>query len=382
MDQPLAEKIPGKLRILVAPLDWGLGHATRCIPVIKELLAQGCDVWLAAEGMQKELLTAEFPDLPVLDLPGYRIRYANTKRGLLWKMLSQVSKMRSAIRNEHQWLKKAVKKYSFDALISDNRYGLYHSKIPCVFITHQLCIKSPAGKWTEKLLRKRNYRYINRFTECWVPDTEGESNLSGDLSHPDKKPSVPIRYIGLLSRLSYSPFPKVSGQAGDGGKKNHLLVLLSGPEPQRSILEEKIVEQISHYNGTAAVVRGLPGSASLIPSTNMIHFYNHLPANKLNEEMQKAEYVISRSGYSTIMDIAALRKKSILIPTPGQTEQEYLGEYLSKKGMAVTAAQKKFSLTAALKAAVDHAYRLPEITENNLPSAVADLLHQSKPALG
>ncbi|MEK7224721.1 MAG: glycosyltransferase [Bacteroidota bacterium] len=380
MNQPSNEKtrlpdgqVHGKLRILLAPLDWGLGHATRCIPIIRELLMQGCDVWLAGEGAQKELLKTEFPDLPFIDLPGYRINYAKTKKGLLWKMIRQGPKLRRAIRQEHQWLKKAVKQYSFDAVISDNRYGLYHSKIPSVFLTHQLYIKSPLGKWTEKLLQKRNYKYIKRFKECWIPDSESENNLAGELSHPEKKPSVPLQYIGLLSRFEKQDIEE---------KKKHLLVLLSGPEPQRSLLEEKIIHEISHYNGTAVVVRGLPGYASLIPSTNMIHFYNHLPAKELNAEMLKAEYIISRSGYSTVMDIVALQKKSIFIPTPGQTEQEYLGEYLMKKGIAPCMKQEKFSLTTALETAANYSYSIP-VMQNNLQVMIADFLHQvGNPALG
>jgi hypothetical protein len=153
MNQPGTDKKQGKPRILVAPLDWGLGHATRCIPIIRELLVQDCDVWLAGEGAQEQLLKNEFPELPFLDLPGYRIRYAKTKRGLLWKMIQQGPKMQQAIRYEHRWLKKAVKEHGFDAVISDNRYGLYHSSVPSFFITHQLTIKSPLGKWTEKILQ-------------------------------------------------------------------------------------------------------------------------------------------------------------------------------------------------------------------------------------
>lgn len=382
MDQPLDEKNLRKLRILVAPLDWGLGHATRCIPIIRELLAQGADVWLAGEGAQKQLLETEFPELTFLPIPGYRILYSKTKRGLIWKMIQQGPKMRRAIQYEHRWLKKMIKEHQFNAVISDNRYGLYHAGIPCIFITHQLTIKSYAGKWTEKILQKRNYHYINKFTECWVPDlpagqagAEGENNLAGDLSHPALKPGVPVRYIGLLSRFEKTDIPE---------KKNHLLIVLSGPEPQRSMLEEKIITDISHYNGTAVIVRGLPDSASLIPSTSMIRFYNHLPADLLNMEMASAEYVISRSGYSTVMDIVTLQKKSILIPTPGQTEQKYLGEYLMKKGIAVISGQEEFSLRKALSAAANHNYTFPERFDNDiLRKAIHHLLYQScNPSLG
>jgi UDP-N-acetylglucosamine transferase subunit ALG13 len=272
-------------------------------------------------------------------------------------------------------LKKMIAQHHFDAVISDNRYGLYHSSIPCIFITHQLTIKSSAGKWTEKILQKRNYKYINRFTACWVPDINRENNLAGELSHPFIAPAVPVHYIGLLSRFIKNDVAE---------KKNHLLIILSGPEPQRTMLEEKIINDISHYNGTVTVVRGLPGSASLIPSTNMIKFYNHLSTAELNIAMQEAEYVISRSGYSTVMDIMALQKKSILIPTPGQTEQEYLGHYLMKKGIAVSISQKGFTLNKALAASMKYNYQIPIVTTGTvLKETIEKFLYQScTPALG
>lgn len=326
-------------KLLVAPLDWGLGHATRCIPLIKDLLAQDCAVWLAGEGAQEILLRKEFPSLPFLYLPGYRVRYARTGRGLLWRMLMQGPGFRQTIKYENTWLKKKVEEYGFDAVISDNRYGLYHEKINCFFITHQLSIKTGMGRWTEKMLQRINYNYINRFTECWVPDEKGENNLAGELSHPEKFPSIPVKYIGPLSRFEKKSAPII---------KDHILVILSGPEPQRSILEDKIVDNIAHYNSTAVVVRGLPADASIIPSTNTILFYNHLPADELQKEFEKAEWIIGRTGYSTVMDITTMQKKSILIPTPGQPEQEYLAKYLMKNKLAFCVKQKEFSLQQAL----------------------------------
>ena len=357
MDQLLEEKyLPAgqtslrKPRILVAPLDWGLGHATRCIPLIRQLLIQSAEVWLAGEGAQKELLKLEFPDIPFLQLDGYRVKYARSATGFLFSILRQTHKIITAIKKENAWLKNQVKEYGFDAVISDNRYGLYHSAIPCIFITHQLTIKNPMGKWVEKILQKRNYRHINRFTECWVPDEENVNDLAGELSHPKKMPSVPVRYVGTISR-----FEKKDVQE----KKDHLLIVLSGPEPQRSILEDKIIKEVGHYNGTATIVRGLPNAESFIPSSNMIRFYNHLSAEELNKEMQQAEYVISRCGYSTIMDLVKLQKKNILIPTPGQTEQEYLSNYLSQKRIAFCMSQNKFSLEKALQEALQFSYHIP-----------------------
>lgn len=352
--QPRKPRLSGRqVRILLAPLDWGLGHATRCIPIIRELIKQDCEVWVAAEGTQETLLRKEFPTLTYLHLQGYRAKYARTKTGLLWQMLIQSPKFLQVIKKEYDWLQKAILKHGFDAVISDNRYGLHHSKIPCIFITHQLTIKSPLGKWSENFLQKRNYRYINQFAECWVPDTE-ENSLAGELSHPTKPPETKVHYIGPLSRFNKKDFDEI---------EKHLLFILSGPEPQRTLLENKIVDEVSHYNGTATIVRGLPGDHSLIPSTNMIRFYNHLSADELNDEMQKAEIVISRTGYSTVMDIATLQKKSILIPTPGQTEQEYLAEYLYAKQFAVCVSQKDFSLAKELKEAINFSYHFPSLPE-------------------
>jgi uncharacterized protein (TIGR00661 family) len=357
-----------KPRILVAPLDWGLGHATRCIPIVQELLALHCDVWLAGEGIQEELLKTEFPDLPLLSLPGYRIRYSKTAKGLAWKMIQQGSKINRAIKFENRWLKKMMALYQFDAVISDNRYGLYHPSVPCIFITHQLLIKSSMAPWSERVLQKINYRYINQFAACWIPDHETNHPLAGDLSHPAVYPGIPVRYIGPLSRFEQKDIAVI---------KNHLLIILSGPEPQRSLLEEIILRDISHYNHTATIVRGLPGFSSHIPSTNMIRIYNHLPSAALNDEISKAEYVISRSGYSTVMDLMALQKKSILIPTPGQTEQEYLGEYLMKKRMAVGILQTGFSLQPVLEKAQAFSYTIPEISRGHfLTETIQQLLKQ------
>lgn len=352
----MSEKRSGKLRILVAPLDWGLGHATRCIPLIRQLLLQQCEVWLAGEGAQQKLLQQEFPQLPFLPLQGYRIKYAKSASGLIFNLLRQVGQIKKAIQYEQEWLQRMAAAHSFNAIISDNRYGLFHSHIPSVFITHQLQIKSPFGKWSERWLHKKNYAYINRFSACWVPDKEGKENLAGALSHPEKMPEIPVSYLGAVSRFE----KKV-----DAVREKHLLVLLSGPEPQRSILENTIINEISFYEGSATVVRGLPESEKFIPSTNMIQFYNHLPADKLNEEMQKTSLIIARSGYSTVMDIAALEQKSILIPTPGQTEQEYLARYLQAKNFAPFVLQKDFSLAKALTKAQTFSYQTASFKADN-----------------
>ena len=374
MNQPPGEILLRKFRILVAPLDWGLGHTTRCIPIIKELLSQDYEVLAAGDRQQERLLTAEFPGLRFLPLKGYGIEYS--KKNLALKLISQIPKIIFRIRNERNWLRKAVVAEYIDAVISDNRFGLYHEKIPTVFITHQLQIKSTLGSASEKILRSWNYHHIHRFTECWVPDADGPDNLAGELSHPAVLPRIPVTYIGLLSRF------QTGGQFGESAKAQHghLLFILSGPEPQRTLLEDKIIDDVSHYPGTATIIRGLPSSLSTIPSTGMIKVFNHLPADELMQEMEKAELVISRCGYSTVMDLMALQKKAILIPTPGQTEQEYLAAHLHRQHIAFTIAQKDFSLPRILEKVKGFNYKVQSSAgDHKLKGAIQNFLSKVEP---
>lgn len=337
--------ITKKLKILLAPLDWGLGHTTRCIPIIKLLLEAGHNVTLAAMGRHAQLLMDEFPQLEIMDLKGYGLSYSLKKTLTPWKIMLQLPKILISIKRERQWLDTQMAKRRFDVVISDCRFGLFHKDAFCVIITHQLQIKSPFGKWSEGFLRKFNYRFINRFNECWVPDFESSNNLAGELSHPAQLPRVPVKYIGGLSRFKY------------GVQNTHydVLIILSGPEPQRSVLENIVIKQLTGYQGKAALVRGLPGKATSI-SLPGVDVFDHLPAANLCTIITGSKLIISRSGYTTVMDLIALRKKSILIPTPGQSEQEYLGKYLMQKKLCVCIEQHAFSLHNALQRAAGFEY--------------------------
>jgi hypothetical protein len=365
MDQPTS---PAKPRILVAPLDWGLGHATRCVPLISALTRLGCNVLLAGEDKTARLLSEEFPHLPLLPLEGYRIRYARTGWELAFTITAQIPRIISAIEKEKEWLDRIVEEHSIDAVISDNRYGLFHEKIPTVFITHQLLIKTGMGKWGDEFLQGLNYQYIQQFGACWVPDHEGGDNLAGDLSHPTENPTIPLRYIGPLSR--FEPEEKK--------EEKHLLVMLSGPEPQRTIFEDLLLEQLQSYNGPVVFVRGLPGGQEQPDHPSHILMHNHLPAAALKQVMEEASLVIARCGYSTVMDLAALRKKSILVPTPGQTEQSYLSEHLMKKGFALCATQDKFRLANLLELSGQFNYQLAGgfSSRRNLEEALEELIEK------
>jgi hypothetical protein len=390
---PTIEKINSStyqnVKILVAPLDWGLGHATRCIPVIKELLNQQCEVWIAAAGAQRTLLQEEFPLLSFVEIPGYQIKYGKNRAFTILRLLGSVPKILIRIKQEKAWLRTFLAAERPDIVISDNRYGLYAPGLCSIFITHQLRIRTPFGPMADWLVQRMNYFGIRRFTRCWIPDEEdAQVSLAGELSHPARLPVIPIRYIGWLSRFdSISPsdgfsddaagdaadsadaFGTDSADAADAngpqgsassagaheprGSRSSapidLLVLLSGPEPQRTLLEKILLDQSAGLEMRITLVRGLPGgrTSDLPVHPSNLTVFDHLPAKELAQLIRRAGLVLSRAGYSTLMELARLGKRAILVPTPGQTEQEYLGKYLAKRGW-VCMEQKGFLLADAL----------------------------------
>lgn len=337
---------PRKLRILVAPLDWGLGHTTRCIPVIKALLQQDAEVIIAGNQVQEKVLTAEFPDCRFLFLEGYGVAYSNTRKGFVWKMMQQFPRISTAIKRENSWLQEVLTREHIDGVISDNRFGLYASQAPCVFITHQLRIQTGLGKIADDIAQRFNYRYISRFSQVWVPDFYGTQNLAGVLSHPPSMPATEVSYVGPLTRMTHrSPV----NEAGD------ILFIFSGPEPQRSLFEQKVFAQLSGVKQKVTIVRGKPLQEELPLIGNAV-IYNHLPGNEMEALMRSAALIVCRSGYSSVMDINALRQRSVLIPTPGQTEQEYLADYLMQNKFAINGNQDNFALQDLLQKAAGFSY--------------------------
>ncbi len=314
-----------------------MGHATRCIPLIRALNHAGYRVYIATHGPQQTLLQKEFPDNPFLSLPGYQVRYSRSKGWLPFKIMQQLPALLRIVQWEHRWLDEAIEQYGIDLVISDNRYGLWTKKCPSVFITHQLQIKAPF-LWLEYLIQRIHYRFIERFTTCWVPDQEDADGLAGTLSHPIRKPSIPVTYIGLLSRFNNT----------NTSKDKHITVLLSGPEPQRTLLEEKIIVQLSSIHREVLLVRGLPAAIDDIIVPSHIKAVNHLTAEALQTVLENSSIVIARSGYSSLMDFSRLHCTTILIPTPGQTEQEYLAMRCEEKGYAIHADQSDLDLNQAL----------------------------------
>ncbi|MCF6349174.1 MAG: glycosyltransferase [Flavobacteriaceae bacterium] len=316
-------------KILIAPLNWGLGHATRCIPIIKALIANNFEPILAGDGDALTLLQKEFPQLTSYQLPSYNIKYSKSNN-LKTKLFLSLPKILKAVKQEKKLVDNLVSKEGLSGIISDNRFGVRSTKIPSVYITHQLNVLS--GN-TTSITSKLHQKIISKFDECWVPDTMCESNLSGELSKV-KNEKLKVKFIGALSRF----------EKQYAIKKHDLLIVLSGPEPQRSILEEKLLVQLKETNKKTVFVRGVITKEKLPSVNNNITIVNYMLSKQLEQTINESEVVLARSGYSTIMDLAKLEKKVFFIPTPGQFEQEYLALRMDKLNIVPFAHQDDFKL--------------------------------------
>lgn len=350
--------------VLVAVLDWGLGHATRCIPVIRGLIASNCKVSIAGNGPSLQLLKKEFPELTVHELSPYRITYPS--HGFFFLHLFFLSpQIFKAITVEKKEIEKLIKVHQFDAIISDNRYGCYSEQVWSVLITHQLNIPLPISLiWTKKLVNYINHRLIKKFDECWVPDIQG-SRFSGRLSRAN---DLDVKWVGVLSR--FTPNEIVA--------EDKLIVgIVSGPEPQREIFEKILIKEFKKTNQPCILLRGLPQQEEREIRDDNVILLNHASSPEVQWIISKADVIISRSGYSTIMDLMSLGKKRVIfVPTLGQTEQEYLANEMNRRKIAIAYSQNNFDLSEAIrKLKAYNGFDAPEQI-NLLDEAIQDLLRQ------
>jgi len=321
------------------------------VPLINQFLKEGHEVIIGADKHPLAFLKQEFPDLQTVVIPGYEVSY--DEKGSFFKLFTESVRFNKYIKIEHGLIDKIIEDYTIDMIVSDNRYGLYNDKVESIIITHQLYPKAPIG---ESVAHKKIAQLLNNFNAIWIPDYEGENNLSGDLAH--LKPfQQKHKFIGPLSR--FSSFDS----AQEAIIEHEIIAILSGPEPQRTIFEELVMEQIKKHKLKAVVVRGLPNcplrlrsggnlidprESGEIPvqarNDGNIKIFNHLSTKELQEYIQKSKVVVCRAGYSSIMDLTVLGKKAILVPTPGQTEQEYLANYHFEQGNFHTQTQANFLL--------------------------------------
>lgn len=317
--------------ILVAPLNWGLGHATRCIPIVRALQENNYIPIIASDGIALDLLRKEFPYLKTVELPSYHIEYAKKGKHFKWKLIQRLPKMINAILQEKKMVAKWITEFDIDGIISDNRLGVFNKKVPSVFITHQLNVMTGNTTW---ITSKIHQNIIKKFSGCWIPDFEGTPNLAGDLSHITSK-KFNLKYIGPLSRMRQKA----------NGIKYELMIILSGPEPQRTLLEERLKTEIETYPKNVVFIKGLVEKEQKKEQVKNVTYYNFMNSRQLERTFNESSLVLCRSGYTTIMDLAKLEKKAFFIPTPGQYEQLYLAKKLKEEGLAPFSFQEEFKIT-------------------------------------
>ena len=329
------------IKVLVTPLNWGLGHATRCIPIIQSLIELNAEVIIAGSGISLELLKPVFPQLTFILLKEKEITYPNNGQ-MGMQLIKMLPRLFFNLVSDHQQVKKIIKQHSVGLIISDNRFGCWNKKCYSVFITHQITIQSPVQlKWIQPFINSINHFFIRRYNECWIPDVKELPGLSGILSHRDYYlPS--FHFINPLSRFADCVI-KVSE------KKYELVAILSGPEPQRSIFEKLILSEVQKLKMDALIIRGTSHSAILPTVSSSIKILNQLETSELKFHLLNAKYIVCRSGYSSMMDLACIGRSAIIIPTPGQTEQEYLASFFHLQKKHFMQLQSQFDLTNAIK---------------------------------
>lgn len=391
--------------VLVCPLDWGLGHAARSVSLIRAFREEGARVIVAADGDALAFLRQCFRDgMEFRVLAGKPVVYPRSAQGYAFAagLIRQLPGLIRSVRSEHVSLRRLIRETGAGIVVSDNRYGLYASQATCIFVGHQIHLRAPRMlRLGQTLVNRLNHWLISRFDHCWVPDHAGPDNLSGELSHPCGERRSPksgnMRFIGPLSR-----FAALAGDPADNPlparfPDSFYLVMLSGPEPQRSLLEEELNRQLPKLAHAVVVMRGLvgedgtpqkkksqpvdpqPGDPSLpdplLPDLPPVVRFEHLEDAPLAWLIRHARLVICRPGYSTLMDLAVFGKKAVVIPTPGQTEQEYLGERMEKMGWVCCIPQTGLNLSVHVEMAEDRP-GIPRLAggENLLREAVRGVL--------
>jgi hypothetical protein len=334
-----------KNNILICPLEWGLGHAGRMVPLAKKLQEYDNRIFIGAGREHQLLFRNELSDITYIDFQGFKPDYSRFLPQYV-ALLLKTPVLVFHIISEHSRLKKIIKENKIDIVISDNRFGLWNRKIKTVYVTHQLRIPFPGklkvfewiGIWIHRF-------FIKKYSLCFIPDLPGEQNISGRLAHDVDLPEN-VRFIGILSRFTYHvPSP--------GEKKIHFphnTLILSGPEPQRGILRKKLIEILKDKEPPTVILEGKPDTFPGKKHTGNIISYNHLSSGEMEEMIKGSNCVLARSGYTVVMELISLNRSALLIPTPGQTEQEYLAEYMSSKGWFTFVPQKSLDHGLALTA--------------------------------
>ena len=324
--------------VLVSPLNWGLGHAMRDIPVIRALLDHGHEVTIAACGNALAVLSREFPACRTIEYPDYPVSFS-AGHLFLPRFCASVPALLRGMAREHATLETILSREKYDLVISDNRLGVYSRKVPSLFITHQLRYHMPVLYWPAGVLAIPVNRFVHeKFAQIIVPDNPpGPTSLAGRLSLPQTDAARErVFYAGILS----------SARQIACTEDLVCLVVISGPEPQRTILEGIVRTNLAKAGGSGTVLLGRPQSSGADTRIGDWEFRSYVSTEEKAELMNRAQTIVCRSGYTTLMELAELgKKRALLVPTPGQTEQEYLADYCEQNSWFPSSDQADLDLS-------------------------------------
>ena len=346
--------MPKNKRILFAIMGWGLGHATRCIPIIRSLMTEN-HVILSSNGVSTTLLKQEFPALKCIDYPDYSVKYPRKRIMFLPLITLQLPGIIIKLIKEYLQTQKVINEEKIDIIISDSRYGVFSKNIQTFFIIHQLRFQLSGifksieflGEWFNIFI----FRYYNAII---IPDVKISPNLTGNLTHAGKIAYHPkLHYLGIFCSVAKL----------DIEEDIDYLFSVSGPEIQRTLFETIILSQIENIPGKKVVVLGKPADEQSYDNIENTEIYSHVNREKQNELLNRAKFVVCRSGYTSVMELVALQKPALMIPTPGQTEQEYLARHYENTGLFHTAQQYGLDLLGELSK-IHHSVK-PEM--NHIP---------------
>ena len=409
------------MKVLVAPLDWGLGHATRCVPVVREFLRAGAEVELAVVKANANFFREVFPELRQRLAPSYNIVYPKHGYNMALWLLKNSVHLNAVMRYEHHFAEEMVKRHGYDVLFSDNRFAFYSKKALSIYMTHQRRIAFPrAFAAFERIGVMWHANIMRKFDEVWVPDLEIYPGYAGSLSHSGATPGEkPMRYVVTLSRFSEmgcapnlmgnapapvdlerevdlmsvsefmahsanvewdaAPEKRTSGNHSFEMRANYKVVaVVSGMEPARTQFEQQLRDALAQIPGRHMMILGKPSAEQKTWTEGNIEFHTHLATNDFAEAVKRADFVVSRGGYSTVMDMAELGAKCIFVPTPGQFEQIVLAHDLSKAGYAVEIPADELS-AETLASAFEKSVKMPKVEkQNQLHDAVENVVRRFK----
>ena len=362
-------------KIFITPLEWGNGHATRIVPIIRYIKSFSSEIIIGAN-RNKTFYENVFPDIKIVEVPPFDIIY---KKRTLISVLLFIPKFIKSIKADKNFITKFAKENNIDIIISDNRYGMYYSKSYNIIITHQLNIKLNGFlKIFSPILRSFIKKYLKNFDECWIPDMHDINiNLTGDYSYHEFFKKINIKYVGLLSQ-----FDCYNNDFEENKQDIDLLIMISGPEMHRTIFEKIVISQLMENKKEAIIVRGIKGS-NIPKIIDNIIMYDFVYFDQYRDLIKRSKYIICRAGYTSIMDLIILNKKALLVPTPNHPEQEYLVKRLSDLGYFPYMNQDNFDINKAISILKNYDFKdfnliFKEFNYKKQLDRLRDYIHKNK----